>query len=106
METKELDFEALLEDTLKTLHTGDTVNGIVCTVGDNEIKLDLGVKVTGILTKEQITDDPNANLRDMFKVGDEVAVFVRSFAEMIVERVAVVREMVYADDRIIFDRAE
>ena len=76
MENKELDFEALLEDTLKTLHTGDTVNGIVCTIGDNEIKLDLGVKVTGVLTKEQITDDPNANLRDMFKVGDEVAVFV------------------------------
>ncbi len=76
MENKELDFESLLEDTLKTLHTGDTVNGIVCTIGDNEIKLDLGVKVTGVLTKEQITDDPNANLRDMFKVGDEVAVFV------------------------------
>ncbi|MBE6537741.1 MAG: 4-hydroxy-3-methylbut-2-enyl diphosphate reductase, partial [Ruminococcaceae bacterium] len=76
MENKEMDFEALLEDTLKTLHTGDTVNGIVCTIGDNEIKLDLGVKVTGVLTKEQITDDPEANLRDMFKVGDEVAVFV------------------------------
>ena len=76
MENKELDFEALLEDTLKTLHTGDTVNGTVVTIGDNEIKLDLGVKVTGVLTKEQITDDPTANLRDMFKVGDEVAVFV------------------------------
>ncbi len=76
MENKEMDFEALLEDTLKTLHTGDTVNGIVCTIGDNEIKLDLGVKVTGVLTKEQITDDPDVKLRDMFKVGDEVAVFV------------------------------
>ena len=76
MENKEMDFEALLEDTLKTLHTGDTVNGIVCTIGDNEIKLDLGVKVTGVLTREQITDDPTANLRDMFKIGDEVAVFV------------------------------
>ena len=76
MENKEMDFEALLEGTLKTLHTGDTVNGIVCTIGDNEIKLDLGAKVTGILTKEQITDDVTANLRDMFKVGDEIAVFV------------------------------
>ena len=76
MENNELNFEALLEDTLKTLHTGDTVNGIVCTIDDNEIKLDLGVKVTGVLTKEQITDDPTANLHDMFKVGDEVAVFV------------------------------
>ena len=76
METKDLDFGTLLEDTLKTLHTGDTVNGYVCTIGDNEIKLDLGVKVTGVLTKEQITDDPSANLHDMFKIGDEIAVFV------------------------------
>ena len=76
MENKDLDFEALLEGTLKTLHTGDTVNGIVMTIGDNEIKLDLGAKVTGILTREQITDDVNANLRAMFKVGDEIAVFV------------------------------
>ena len=76
METKGMDFQAMLEDTLKTLHTGDTVNGTVCTIGDNEIKLDLGVKVTGVLTKEQITDDPTANLREMFKVGDEISVFV------------------------------
>ena len=76
METKQIDFEALLEDTLKTIHTGDTVNGFVCAISDNELKLDLGVKVTGVLTKEQITDDPGANLRDMFKVGDEIAVFV------------------------------
>ena len=76
METKDLDFGALLEDTLKSIHTGDTVNGYVCTIGDNEIKLDLGVKVTGVLTKEQITDDPAANLHDMFKIGDEISVFI------------------------------
>ena len=73
---KEFDFQSLLEDSLKTLHTGETVTGTIVTIGKNEIKLDLGTKVTGLLPKEQITDDPNANLSEMFKVGEELRVFV------------------------------
>ena len=69
-------FSQMLEGSLKTLHTGETVTGTVFTIGENEIKLDLGAKFTGVLTREQITDDPSANLADMFKVGDEVEVFV------------------------------
>ena len=70
------DFKSMLEDSLKTLHTGETVTGTVVTIGKNEIKLDLGTKVTGVLPKEQITDDPTADLSLMFKVGDEIDVFV------------------------------
>ena len=69
-------FIEMLEGSLKTLHTGDTVTGTVYTIGENEIKLDLGVKFTGVLAKEQITDDPAAKLSEMFKIGDEVEVFV------------------------------
>ena len=69
-------FSQMLEGSLKTLHTGETVTGIVFTISENEIKLDLGAKFTGVLTKEQITDDPTAKLSEMFKVGDEVDVFV------------------------------
>ncbi len=73
---KELDFNSLLESSLKTLHTGDIVTGTVVTIGKNEISLDLGTKFTGVLEKEQITDDPAADLSAMFKVGDEIEVFV------------------------------
>ncbi len=69
-------FSQMLEGSLKTLHTGETVTGTVFTIGENEIKLDLGAKFTGVLAKEQITDDPAAKLSEMFKVGDEVEVFV------------------------------
>ena len=75
MEVKN-DFMSMLEDSLKTLHTGETVIGTVVTIGKNEIKLDLGTKFTGVLEKEQITDDPTADLSEMFKVGDEFEVFV------------------------------
>ena len=69
-------FEELLESSLKTLNTGDTVTGIVTFVTDAEIQLDLGVNVTGIIKAEQITDDASVKLTDMFKKGDEIEAFV------------------------------
>ena len=69
-------FSQMLEGSLKTLHTGETVTGTVFTIGPNEIKLDLGAKFTGVLTKEQISDDPDVKLAEMFKIGDQVDVFV------------------------------
>jgi 4-hydroxy-3-methylbut-2-enyl diphosphate reductase len=69
-------FSQMLEGSLKTLHTGETVTGTVFTIGQNEIKLDLGAKFTGVLTKEQISDDPDVKLNEMFKIGDQVDVFV------------------------------
>ena len=69
-------FEELLESSLKTLNTGDTVTGIVTLVTDAEVQLDLGVNVTGIVKAEQITDDTSVKLTDLFKKGDEMEAFV------------------------------
>ena len=69
-------FKEMLEGSIKSLHTGETVVGTVFTISENEIKLDLGAKVTGVLTKEQITDDPAAKITEMFNIGDEIEVFV------------------------------
>lgn len=69
-------FAELLEDSLKTLNTGDTVTGYVTAVNDGEIQLDVGAKVTGIIKADQITDDPSAKLSEMFKIGDAVEAFV------------------------------
>ena len=76
LKTMEENFTQMLEGSLKSLHTGETVVGTVFTIGENEIKLDLGAKFTGVLAKDQITDDPNAKLSEMFKIGDELEVFV------------------------------
>ena len=69
-------FVSMLEESIKPLHTGETVTGIVYAITDNEIYLDLGAKFTGVIVKEQITEDASAKLQDMFKVGDEVTAFV------------------------------
>ncbi len=86
-------FAELLEGSLKTLNTGDTVTGIITSISAAEIQLDLGAKVTGVIKLEQITDDPSAKLNDMFKIGDEVEAFVirvsdrDGFAELSKKRV-------------------
>lgn len=86
-------FAELLEDSLKTLNTGDTVTGIITSISAGEIQLDLGAKVTGVIKQEQITDDPSAKLCEMFKIGDEVEAFVirvsdrDGFAELSKKRV-------------------
>ena len=69
-------FEEMLEASLKTLNTGDIVCGYVTLVTDNELQLDIGAKVTGIIKAEQISDDASFKLVENFKVGDEIEAFV------------------------------
>ncbi len=86
-------FAEMLEESLKTLNTGDTVVGTITAINAGEIQLDLGAKVTGVIKQAQITDDPSASLEEMFKIGDEVEAFVirvsdvEGFAELSKKRV-------------------
>ena len=69
-------FEQMLEDSLKTLNTGDIVTGTVVEVRNNEVIVDLGFKSDGILTLDNLTDDPSLKPADLVKVGDEIEVYV------------------------------
>ena len=69
-------FELMLEESLKTLHTGETVTGIVTAIAKSEVYLDLGAKVTGIIAYDQITDEAGVDLHSLFTVGSEVRAFV------------------------------
>ena len=65
-------FAQLLDESFKTLNTGDKVSGIVTSVSGTEVHVDIGSKVTGVLTLENVTDDSTAKLENLFKVGDTV----------------------------------
>ena len=69
-------FEALVEESLKTLNTGDVVKGIVMEVKPNEVIVDLGAKQDGFIPASEISDDPNVTTADVVKPGDEIEVFV------------------------------
>jgi len=68
-------FEALVEESLKTLNTGDVVKGTVIEVRPNEVIVDLGAKQDGFIPATEISDDP-AVTTDIVKPGDEIEVFV------------------------------
>lgn len=68
----EQSFEDMLNESFVTLNRGERVKGIVSLISGSEIYVDLGGKYTGILAFDEITDDTSANVKEMFKVGDEI----------------------------------
>ena len=73
--SEKMNFEEMLDESLKTtktLNKGDIVTGIVTYVSDAEIQLDLGAQVTGIITPENISDDPSIKLTQLYKKGDTI----------------------------------
>ena len=73
---QEESFEALLEQSIKTLNTGDKVTGIVTAIGTTEVQIDLGTKHAGYIPYDEVSTDPTVKPEDILKVGDEIEVFV------------------------------
>ncbi|MCM1569895.1 MAG: 30S ribosomal protein S1 [Roseburia sp.] len=72
----ELTFEQMLEESLKTIHAGEVVEGTVIDVKPEEIILNIGYKSDGILTKNEYTNDSSVDLTAAVKVGDTMEVKV------------------------------
>ena len=69
-------FEEMLEKSIKTLHTGQKVTGIVTSITATEVSVDLGAKQSGYIPVSEFTDDTNTNVEDFVKVGDSIESFV------------------------------
>ena len=73
----ELTFEQMLEeDDVKTIHTGEVVEGKVIDVKPDEIVLNIGYKSDGILPKNEYSNDSSVDLLQAVKVGDVMEVKV------------------------------
>ena len=72
----ELTFEQMLEESIKTIRNGEVVEGTVIDVKENEIILNIGYKSDGILTKQEYSNDPSVDLREVAKEGDKMDVKV------------------------------
>ncbi len=66
----ELTFEQMLEESLKTIHNGEVVDGTVIDVKPDEIILNIGYKADGIITRNEYTNEANADLTKLVSVGD------------------------------------
>lgn len=69
-------FAELLEKSIKTLHTGEKVTGVVTVITPTEIQIDLGTKHAGYIPVDELTDDPTVKVEDLVKVGEELEVCV------------------------------
>lgn len=67
-----------LEDalTIRELHKGDIVKGIVVQVGDDEVMVDVGGKSEGVIPLRECSSCDIRSPRELFRVGDEVEVAV------------------------------
>ena len=72
----ELTFEQMLEESLKTIHTGEVIGGTVIDVKPDEAILNIGYKSDGILTRNEYTNEPNVDLTTLVNVGDKMEVKV------------------------------
>ena len=75
-------FADMLESSLKTLNTGETIKGIITSISPNEIHVDLGTKVTGIIPLSELSDDVAANVDEFYKVGGEIEAIVVKVSDL------------------------
>ncbi|MBP9996324.1 MAG: 30S ribosomal protein S1 [Lachnospiraceae bacterium] len=72
----EMSFEQMLNESFKTIHTGEVVEGTVFSVKPEEIILNIGCKADGILTRSEYTNESNLDLTTVVKPGDKMEVKV------------------------------
>ena len=72
----ELSFEQMLEESFKTIHNGEVVEGTVIDVKPDEIILNIGYKADGIITKSEYSNDQFLDLTTVVSVGDSMTVKV------------------------------
>ena len=76
-EEKEMSFDEMLEESIKTIYNGDKVTGYVVAITGTEVSVDIGTKYSGFIPTTEFTDD-GIKVEDAVKVGDPIeAVVVR-----------------------------
>ena len=67
-------FEQMLDESFKTIHTGEVVEGQIIDVKPDEAVLNIGAKSDGILTRNEYTNDHSVDLTEVLHVGDKLEV--------------------------------
>ena len=75
-EGKEESFEELLNQSFKTLNTGEKVTGIVTAITPTEVQVDVGAKQSAYIKLSELSDDPSAKPEDIVKIGDEIETYI------------------------------
>ena len=66
--------DAMIDESIKTIHTGEIVEGTVVTVNADSIAINVGYKYDGVVTKEEYSSDPDVDLEAAVAPGDKLEV--------------------------------
>ncbi|MCI7263901.1 MAG: S1 RNA-binding domain-containing protein [Otoolea sp.] len=70
------DYAAELEASFKRLNVGDIVTGTVIGVTDTQVLLDLKYYAEGVIDKENLSNDPDFNMKEEIHPGEEITATV------------------------------
>ena len=70
------DYAAELEASFQKVREGDILTGTVIGVTDTEVLLDLKYYAEGIIEKENMSNDPDFNMKEEIHVGEEITATV------------------------------
>ena len=73
---KEESFAELLDQSIKTLNTGEKVTGIVRAITPTEVEVDVGAKQTAYIKFSELSEDPDARPEDIVQIGQEIEAYV------------------------------
>jgi 4-hydroxy-3-methylbut-2-enyl diphosphate reductase len=65
-----------IDSSFKRINRGDVLKGTVLYVTNNEVMVNINYKSDGIIQREEMSKDSEVNPKDIFKVGDEIDVYV------------------------------
>ena len=65
-----------IENSFKRVRRGEIVEGEVLYVTDNEIMVNIGYRSDGIVSREELSSNPDIKPSDLFKPGDTIQVYV------------------------------
>ena len=79
---EDFNFEEALEESLKLVHRGQRVEGVITSIRPNEIVVDIGTKHTGFIPLDELSDDASAKPEDIVKVGETVNLIVTKVQDL------------------------
>ncbi len=66
----------VVDNSFRRIHRGEIITGEVIYVNENEVMVNINYKSDGIISRDELSNDPQANPREMFKQGDNIDVYV------------------------------
>lgn len=65
-----------IDKSMKRIHIGDIIEGKVISVTNNEVLVNIGYMTDGVITREELSDDPEVNPKEEVTVGEPILVQV------------------------------